>query len=107
MNFGLLNTANLIKYVLEGLAVALAAFYIPKKTTNPQEVAMIALTAAATFFVLDNFSPAVAAGTRQGSGFGIGQGLVQSGAGSDTLCVDACVATGMDRKTCKLRCSTL
>ena len=63
---------NLVKYLLEGLAVALAAYYIPRRNVSIQEIGMIALTAAATFAVLDQFSPVVAAGARQGSGFGIG-----------------------------------
>ena len=66
---------NLIKYLLEGLAVAVAAFYIPRRKADLQEIAMIGLTAAAVFLVLDSFSPAVAAGARQGSGFGIGMGI--------------------------------
>lgn len=74
----LLNVNDLLKYLLEGLAVAVAAFYIPKRKTDVQEVAMIAVTAAATFMVLDKLAPGVAAGARQGSGFGVGQGLVQS-----------------------------
>ena len=37
---------------------------------------MIGAMAALTFLVLDLFAPNVAAGTRQGSGFGIGYGMV-------------------------------
>ena len=62
----------LIKYLLEGLGVALAAFYIPHKNLTFNEIILIALTAAATFALLDQFSPGVAAGARQGTGFGIG-----------------------------------
>ena len=51
---------SLLKYLLEGLGVALAAFYIPPKNLNIQEIVLIALTAAATFAVLDMFSPGVA-----------------------------------------------
>ena len=45
-----------IKYLVEGIMVAIAAFAIPKKTLNLDEVALIALTAAATFsiFILPN-----------------------------------------------------
>jgi hypothetical protein len=68
---------SLIKYVLEGVAVALAAFYIPQRKTDPKEILMIALTAAAAFAVLDMFSPGVAAGARQGSGFGIGYNITR------------------------------
>ena len=36
-----------VKYLVEGLMVALAAFAIPKKSLNLDEIALIALTAAA------------------------------------------------------------
>ena len=65
-----------IKYLVEGLAVAIAAFYIPRRKMNLQEVAMIGLTAAASLAVLDLLAPAVGSGTRQGAGFGIGASLV-------------------------------
>ena len=70
-----------LKYLLEGLAVAAAAYYIPQKKTSLREVAMIALTAAATFAVLDIFAPAIASGARQGAGFGIGANHVGFGEG--------------------------
>lgn len=69
----------LLKYLLEGVGVALAAYYIPRRNLNLQEVAMIALTAAATFALLDQFSPSTAAGARQGTGFGIGYQTVTGG----------------------------
>jgi hypothetical protein len=40
------------------------------------EVAMIALTATATFAILDIYAPSVGSSARQGAGFGIGAGLV-------------------------------
>ena len=67
---------NLLKYFLEGLAVALAAFYIPKRDMDMKEVAMIAATAGLTFLVLDMFAPSVGTGARFGSGFGIGANTV-------------------------------
>lgn len=67
------NWSNkIIKYLLEGLAVAVAAYYIPNKNRNMSEVAMIALTASVTFLILDMFAPSVGSGARQGAGFGIG-----------------------------------
>ena len=66
---------RLVKYVIEGLAVALVTFVIPKQSLDLEEVVMIALTAAATFAVLDTFSPAIASGARKGTGFGVGLGL--------------------------------
>lgn len=68
--------ASLIKYLLEGLAVAVAAYVIPGKTMRWQEIAMIALTATATFAVLDIYAPSVGSSARTGAGFGIGAGLV-------------------------------
>ncbi len=66
-----------LKYLVEGGAVALAAFYIPKgKSLNLQEVLMLAVTAAATFAVLDLYAPAVSSSARLGAGFGVGGNLV-------------------------------
>lgn len=67
---------RVIKYVLEGLAVAIAAYVIPGKTMRYGEVAMIALTATATFAILDIYAPSVGSSARTGAGFGIGAGLV-------------------------------
>ena len=65
-----------IKYLIEGLVVALAAFAIPKKQLNVEEIVIIALTAAATFSFLDVFIPAMGSSARGGAGFGIGANLV-------------------------------
>lgn len=66
---------DVVKYLLEGCAVAVAAYYIPQKKTDLKIIAIIAVTAAATFAVLDTFSPSVATGARQGAGFGIGYNI--------------------------------
>lgn len=67
---------RLVKYVLEGLAVAVAAFVLPGKTLKWGEVAMIALVATATFAILDIYAPSVGSSARTGAGFGIGANLV-------------------------------
>ena len=64
-----------VKYLIEGGAVAVAAFYIPKRKMNIEEVIMIAITAAATFALLDMYAPSVGNYARQGTGFGIGANL--------------------------------
>lgn len=64
-----------IKYIVEGIIVALAAYAIPKKSLNVEEVVIIALTAAATFSVLDVFIPSMGSGARSGTSFAIGTGL--------------------------------
>jgi|TARA_X000000368_G_scaffold390046_1_gene352979 hypothetical protein len=65
-----------IKYLVEGLMVALAAYAIPKKSLQLDEVCLIALTAAATFSILDTYVPSMAQPARSGAGFGIGANLV-------------------------------
>jgi hypothetical protein len=67
---------RLVKYFLEGLAVAIAAFVLPGKTLKVAEVGMIALVATATFAILDIYAPSVGASARTGAGFGIGANLV-------------------------------
>ena len=50
---------RVIKYLVEGIVVALVAFAVPKKSLNVEEVVIIALTAAATFSILDVFIPVI------------------------------------------------
>ena len=64
------------KYIVEGILVAIAAFAIPKKSLQYDEVLLIALTAAATFSILDTYVPSLAVSARSGAGFGIGANLV-------------------------------
>ena len=65
-----------VKYLVEGIMVAIAAYAIPKKGLNMDEVLLIALTAAATFSILDTYVPSMAVSARSGAGFGIGANLV-------------------------------
>ena len=65
-----------VKYLVEGVMVALAAYTIPKRSLNLDEVLLIALTAAATFSILDTYVPSMAVSARSGAGFGIGANLV-------------------------------
>ena len=67
---------RVIKYLVEGLMVAIAAYAIPKRSMNLDEVALIALTAAATFSILDTYLPSMAVSARSGAGFGMGANLV-------------------------------
>jgi uncharacterized PurR-regulated membrane protein YhhQ (DUF165 family) len=50
---------RVIKYALEGLAVAIAAYVFPGKTLKVSEVGMIALVATATFAILDIYARAL------------------------------------------------
>jgi ABC-type Co2+ transport system permease subunit len=78
---GLVNLSELvkriIKYLVEGLMVAIAAFAIPKRSLNIEEIVLIALTAAATFSILDTYIPSMGMSARTGTGFGIGANLVK------------------------------
>ena len=65
-----------VKYALEGLAVAVAAYLLPGKVLKLSEIAMIALVALSTFAILDIYAPSVGSSARTGAGFGIGASLV-------------------------------
>ena len=67
-----------IKYLVDGLMVAIVAFVVPpeKRQLKLDEIAIIALMAAATFSILDTFVPTMGASARTGAGFGIGANLV-------------------------------
>lgn len=72
---------RIIKYILEGTMVALAAYLIPAKKPNPEEILTIALVAAATFSLLDMFAPSIGNSARFGAGVGIGLGMTPVGRG--------------------------
>ncbi len=67
---------RIVKYVVEGIMVAIAAYAIPKHSMKLDEVMLIALTAAATFSILDTYVPSMAVSARSGAGFGMGANLV-------------------------------
>ncbi len=67
---------RIIKYLVEGFMVAIAAYAIPKRSLNMEEILMLALTAAATFSILDTYIPTMSVSARSGAGFGIGANLV-------------------------------
>jgi ABC-type Co2+ transport system permease subunit len=68
--------SRLIKYLVEALVIIVAAFVLPGKKLDTQEILMLGLTAAATFSLLDFFSPSVGSSVRTGAGFSIGSSLV-------------------------------
>lgn len=67
---------RLVKYALEGLAVAVACYLLPGKKLQVNEIGTIALTALAVFAILDIYAPSVGSSARTGAGFGIGANLV-------------------------------
>ena len=77
MGYGFAEIVNrIIKYLIEGLVIAAAAIFIPKKTLPLDEVATLAVLAAVVFAILDAVSPSVGVTARQGAGFGLGANLV-------------------------------
>jgi len=65
-----------LKYFLEGLAVAMASFIIPRKKLDLEEILAVAMVAAVTFALLDLLAPSIGLTARQGAGFGLGANLV-------------------------------
>jgi preprotein translocase subunit Sss1 len=65
------------KYLLEGLAVAVAMVLVmKKKTPDYEEVLSVAVVAAVVFGILDTLAPSVGGSARAGAGFGLGANLV-------------------------------
>lgn len=78
------DTRQIVKYLIEGLAVGVVAYMVMRDRISQQEILTVALTAAAVFAVLDNFSPSVSLGARLGTGVGLGMKLV--GGGDEETC---------------------
>lgn len=77
MSFDVADIARrVVKYLVEGVMVAVAAYAIPKRSLHLEEIVLIAMTAAATFSILDTFVPGMGSTARSGAGFGIGANLV-------------------------------
>lgn len=75
----MIQLQQVMKFVLEGLAVALSSRMIARTKLDVKEIAMLGLTAAAVFMVLEFFAPSIVLGARQGAGFGLGANLVGGG----------------------------
>jgi len=67
---------RVVKYVLEGLVVAIAAVLLPKNKPDFEAVIALALVAAATFAIIDTLVPSLSTSVNMGVGFGIGANLV-------------------------------
>jgi hypothetical protein len=67
---------RILKYLMEGLVVSTAAFMFPNKKMPLEDVVLIGFVAAATFSLLDLYSPSLGVSARSGAGLGIGASLV-------------------------------
>ena len=68
----MLTISDFIKYVIEGLAVSVAAYLVAGRKSNISEILLLGLTAGVTFMILDLFTQGIGYSARQGAGFGIG-----------------------------------
>ena len=68
---------RVVKYVLEGLIVAIAAMLLPKQKPDFEGALGLALVAAATFAIIDTMMPSLSYPVNMGVGFGIGANLVK------------------------------
>ena len=59
-----------LKYLMEGIAVGIACYFTAKLSMD--QIIIIAVTASATFAILDMYTPQVSSAARMGTGFGIG-----------------------------------
>tara|TARA_B100000900_G_C20571332_1_gene713361 strand:+ start:524 stop:1336 length:813 start_codon:yes stop_codon:yes gene_type:complete len=76
---------NVLKYILEGVAVAFAVTLVNKKGKDITQFVMTALSGAVMFALLDRFAPKVSIGSRFGAGFGLGAKHVGFGTGVEGL----------------------
>jgi ABC-type Co2+ transport system permease subunit len=67
---------RIIKYLVQGIVIAIAAFAIPRQSMRFDEICALALVAAATFSLLDAFMPVVGFSAKQGAGLAIGATMV-------------------------------
>lgn len=67
---------RIIKYALEGIVVAIAAYTLPSGVMEWHDIAQISCIAMATFSILDFFAPSMSKAARMGAGAGIGANLV-------------------------------
>ena len=92
--FPTLTLKNILKYLMEGVAVAFTAYYINRKAPM-NETLLIGITAAVTFMTLDILAPSLSAYARYGSGFGIGRMQI-GGSDDDELAAENEVADGAE-----------
>ena len=65
-----------LKYLVEGISVAVAAWLIPRNKLQVAEIVVLSVTAAAVFAILELYSPAIGASARTGAGLSLGAGML-------------------------------
>ncbi len=108
----------MIVYLIEALAIAIAAYYIPQTVLSKTEIFKIALTGAISYLLLDLFSPIVSSGLRFGTGMSIGKNMINAksppslfgnvvskGGKNNNICLDECMANGTESEVCNIMCA--
>jgi hypothetical protein len=75
----ILNTNQIITYLLEASAIALVNRYILGRSSLDRGVLTLMIMIAASHIVMDLFAPAIATASRQGTGFGLGAKMIGGG----------------------------
>jgi hypothetical protein len=65
-----------VKYLIEGLAVGAAAYFVGHKKLKVNDAVIIGITAAVVLVILDTFSTQVGDSTRLGAGVALGAKIV-------------------------------
>lgn len=68
----------IIVYLIEAIAIAIAAYYIPRRIMSPVDILKIAATGAIVHLLLDLYSPLTATGLRFGTGMSIGKNMINN-----------------------------
>ena len=66
---------RVVKYVLQGLVIAIAAILLPKQKPDFEAVIALALVAAATFAIIDTMVPSLSTPLNWGVGLSLGSNL--------------------------------
>ena len=65
-------------YLIEALAIAVAAYYIPRRVMAMSDILKIAVTGAIVHLLLDLYSLVVSSGMRFGTGMSIGKNMINN-----------------------------
>lgn len=72
---------NIVKYIIQGIAIAIIAYSIPNRRINYNEILIISAISASTFLLLDIVSDEkismLLTGAQLGTGFTIGANLLK------------------------------
>lgn len=71
----MLNLQSVIRYLIQGLAVATVAYLVLRNQIDQQDILKIAALTAVSFAILDQFAPGVSLGAPLGTGVGLGMKL--------------------------------